>query len=63
MGVYVQGAQALDALGPGELVDCALRVYVAQNAYRVARPADLAAALQAVFPGAKSTLETFGAKL
>jgi aminopeptidase N len=62
-GVYTQGAQALDALGPGDLVDCALRVYVAQNAYRVARPADLAAALSAVFPDAKPTLERFGAKL
>ncbi len=62
-GVYTQGAQALDALGPGDLVDCALRVYVAQNAYRIARPADLAAALSAVFPDAKATLARFGAKL
>jgi hypothetical protein len=62
-GVYVQGALALDALGPADLVDCALRVYVAQNAYRIARPADLAAALGAVFPDAKATLERFGAKL
>jgi len=62
-GVYVQGAQALDALGPGDLVDCALRVYVAQNAYRIARPADLAAALAAVFPDASATLERFGVKL
>ncbi|HKN49168.1 MAG TPA: hypothetical protein VJ010_02970, partial [Actinomycetota bacterium] len=40
-GVYVQGVQALAALGPPDRVDCALRVYAARNAYQIARPADL----------------------
>src|SRR5207248_924811 len=40
-GVYVQGAQAMASLGPVDRVDCALRVYVARNAYRIARPRDL----------------------
>ncbi|MEA2717184.1 MAG: hypothetical protein QOI99_1501 [Actinomycetota bacterium] len=59
-GVYVQGAQALAALGPPELVDCALRVYVAQNAYRIATPADLVAAATSVFPDAAGKLAGFG---
>ena len=59
-GVYTQGAQALAALGPPELVDCALRVYVAQNAYRIATPADLVAAASSVFPDAAPTLAGFG---
>ena len=58
--VYVQGAQALAALGDADLVDCALRVYVARNAYRVARPADLVAAASAVFPDAATTMARFG---
>jgi len=61
-GVYTQGAQALGALGPPELVDCALRLYVAQNAYRIATPADLVAAASAVFPDAAGTLAGFGIK-
>ncbi len=60
--VYVQGAQALAALGPPDLVDCALHHYVARNAYRVARPADLVAALRTVFPDAQATLARFGAR-
>jgi len=58
--VYVQGAQALAALGDPELVDCALRLYVARHSYRVARPGDLVAAANAVFPGAAETLAGFG---
>ena len=61
-GVYVQGAQALAALGDPELVDCALRVFVAVNAYRIARQADLVKAAAAVFPGAAQTLAGFGVK-
>ena len=34
LGVYVQGAQAVAALGPVESVDCGLRRYVATNAHR-----------------------------
>ena len=59
-GVYAQGVQALIALGPPDLVDCALRVYVAQNAYRIATPADFVAAAAAVFPDAAKKLAIFG---
>ncbi len=59
-GVYTQGAKALASLGPADLVDCALRVYVAQNAYRIATPADLVAAAGAVFPDAAENLAAFG---
>jgi len=58
--VYVQGGQAVAALGDADLVDCALRVYVARNAYRVARPSDLIAAAAAVFPDAPATLARYG---
>lgn len=60
--VYVQGAQALAALGDADLVDCALRLYVARNAYRVARPGDLVADATAVFPDAAATLARFGVR-
>jgi hypothetical protein len=59
-GVYVQGAQALGSLGDPALVDCALRVYVAQNAHRIATPTDLVAAARAVFPDAAETLAAWG---
>lgn len=61
-GVYVQGAKALDALGDPRLVDCALKRYVAQNAYRVATTADLVRALRRTFPDARRVLERFGAR-
>ena len=61
-GVYTQGAQALAALGDAELVDCALRVFVALNAHRIARQADLVKAAGAVFPNAAATLAGFGVK-
>ena len=60
--VYGQGAQALLSLGPADMVDCALRVYAARNAYRIARPADLVSALEAVFPNARSTMAGFGVR-
>jgi hypothetical protein len=59
-GAYVQGTQALAALGPPATVDCALAVYVAANAYRVARPADLLRALTSVFPNAPAVFARFG---
>jgi hypothetical protein len=59
-GVYVQGAQALAALGSPDLVDCALRLYVARQAYAVARPADLVDALRTVFPDAGAVLSRYG---
>ncbi len=61
-GVYIQGAQALAALGDPELVDCALRVFVAVNAYRIARQPDLVKAASAVFPNAAATLAAYGVK-
>jgi hypothetical protein len=60
-GVYIQGAKALASLGDLNLVDCALRVYAARNAYRIARPGDLIAAMATVFPQAPQTLASFGA--
>jgi aminopeptidase N len=59
-GVYLQGAQALVALGDLARVDCALRLYAATAAYRVARPADLFAALGRVFPAAPEVLAGYG---
>ena len=61
-GVYVQGVQALAALGPPDLVDCALRVYVAVFAHRIARPPDLVAALSSAFPEAPSVLAGYGVR-
>jgi hypothetical protein len=63
LGAYVQGAQALAALGPPEQVDCALRIYAAENAYRIATPADLLASLSKVLPDAAATLARFGIRL
>jgi hypothetical protein len=55
-GVYVQPAAALASLGPPELVDCALRLYVAANAWTIATPGDVLDALEVVFPGAEAAL-------
>ena len=60
LGAYVQGAQALAALGEPELVDCALRLFAAQNAYRIARASDFVAAAEAVFPDAATVLAGYG---
>ena len=59
-GVYLQGAQALVALGDLSRVDCALRLYAAAAAYRVARSGDLLAALERVFPDAARVLAGYG---
>lgn len=61
-GVYVQGVQALDALGKPRRVDCALKRYVAENAYGVATTADLVEALEPDFPRARRVLRRFGAR-
>ena len=58
--VYVQGAQAVGALGPPDAVDCALRLLVARQAYRVTRPADVIAALSVVFPDAAEVMGRYG---
>jgi hypothetical protein len=61
LGAYLQTYRALLSLGPRSEVDCALRLYVVQNAYRIARPRDLLDALQTFFPGAEQKLEAYGA--
>jgi len=58
--VYVQPLHALAALGPPDLVDCALKVFVARYAHRVATPKDLIDTLALVFPDAAATLARFG---
>lgn len=60
LGVYVQGARALAALGATADVDCALRRYVAAEAFAIATPAPLLAALTSVFPDASAVLVPFG---
>jgi hypothetical protein len=59
-GVYAQGAKALLALGGPSVADCVLRVYLAREGYRIARPADLVAAATTVVPAAPRILATFG---
>ena len=58
--VYVQGAQAVGALGSPELVDCALRQLVARQAYRVTGTGEVLAALSVVTPDAAAVLERYG---
>jgi hypothetical protein len=60
LSAYVQPTQALAALGRPDQVDCALRLYVAHHAYRIARPADLISDLTAVFPNAAAVLAPYG---
>ncbi|HEY2788888.1 MAG TPA: hypothetical protein VGI72_05490 [Gaiellales bacterium] len=60
LGVYVEGARAVRSLGPDRLVDCALRAYVARNAYGIATQAGLVAALRSVVPNAPARLRRFG---
>ena len=61
-GVYAQGVKALDALGDPGGVDCALRRYVAANAYGVATPDDLVEAFEEEFPRARRVLARFGVR-
>lgn len=58
--VYVQGAQAVAALGSGDLVDCALRQLVARHAYRVVGNGEVIDALSTVAPDAADVLAGFG---
>lgn len=60
VGVYVQGAQALAALGPPALVDCALRAFVERRAHAIATSADLLVALTPTFPDAAAVLARYG---
>jgi Peptidase family M1 domain len=61
-GLYLQGVKALTSLGDDDGVDCALQRYVHDNAYGIARPRDLLAALSPVFPSAETVLSGFGAR-
>jgi hypothetical protein len=58
-GVYVQGAVAVASLGSVDQVDCALRHYVAANAFGLATTDDLYAALGLLFPDARARLAPF----
>jgi aminopeptidase N len=61
--VYGKGAAALTAArdaGPAPKFDAAMRCYVNANAWRIARPADVATAL-AGLPGSVKVLEDAGA--
>jgi hypothetical protein len=54
--VYADGARMLHALRHPAAVTCALRRYVAADAYGIATQADLARALTAAVPGARRVL-------
>jgi hypothetical protein len=58
--VYIQGAQAVGALGSPDLVDCALRQLVARQAYRVTGNGEVIAALSVVAPDAAAVLARYG---
>ena len=60
-GVYVQGANAVEALGDDDQVDCILRWYLAANAYGIATPEDLALIAEQVVPDARLILAEYGA--
>ena len=59
-GVYVQGAQAIAALGSPDQVDCALRHHIARHAYRIATNRSTIDALKVVFPDAEAVLGRYG---
>jgi hypothetical protein len=61
-GVYAQGVQALSSLGPVPRVACALRRYVAHNAYGIANDADALAAFSSVFPDARTHFAGYGVR-
>lgn len=59
-GVYVQGANAVEALGTDEQVDCILRWYLAATAYGIGTPEDFAAVAEQVVPDARQILGEYG---
>ena len=61
-GVYIQGAQALAALGPLDRVDCALRHYVTRNAHRLATNRSALDAFSAVFGNAREVFARYGVR-
>jgi hypothetical protein len=60
LAVYADGARMLRALGHPADVTCALRTYVARNAYGIATQADLARVLTVRVPGARTVLRAYG---
>ena len=60
LGVYLHGALAVASLGDRDLVDCALRRYVASHGYGIATQSDLVASLAEVFPDAARQLRRYG---
>jgi len=60
LGVYIDGARAVRSLGPHRLADCALRAYVARNAYGIATQAGFVGAVASVVPSAPRRLARFG---
>jgi hypothetical protein len=59
-GVYSQSVQAVQSIGTTRQVECALRRYVARNAYGIATPDDALAAFASEFPNARSHFATYG---
>ena len=62
VGVYAQGVQALQSLGSSRRIECALRRFVARNAYRIATDEDALSAFASVFPDARSRLARYGVR-
>jgi hypothetical protein len=60
-GLYLQGVKALASLGDDDDVDCALQTYVHDEAYKIASPGDLLAALRSKFADAEAVLTGYGA--
>jgi aminopeptidase N len=61
VGVYAQGYEAFASLGDGARTDCALKLYVARNAYGVATTPELVAALADRLPAdAMQRLASYG---
>lgn len=58
--VYGGGVEALSSLRADAKVDCALKLYAARDAYKIAQPADLLEELDRVIPGAARRLRRFG---
>ena len=59
-GVYAQPVQVLQSFGSQTKVECALRRYVARNAYRIATDADAVAAFSTEFPNARAVFAHAG---
>lgn len=61
-GVYAQGVQALNSLGSEQRIECALRRYVARNAYGIATDSAALSAFATVFPHVREDLGRYGVR-